>query len=109
MRKIVIHWERLSLSTLIDLADLQHAEGYEQLVMFCRAIDPLINGRPLIDRPIAETHAIIAQFNAEAVTKIPEALAIFKWAMGVPQLPPAPVVKDTTAYTAQPGGDTTQN
>lgn len=109
MRKIKIHWDRLSFGTLIDLAAAQQTTEYEQLLLFCRALDPLINGTSLIDRPIAETHAIIAQFAAEGATKIPQALAAFGWAMGVPQLPPAPVVKDTAAYTAQSGGDTTQN
>ena len=109
MRKIKFHWDRLSFGSLIHLTRAQQAEDpSEQFLLICRVIDPLINGRPLIDRPLAETHAIIAQFNAEAVTKIPEALAVFKWAMGVPQLPPA-LPKDTAEYTAQPGGDTTQN
>ena len=109
MRKTVIHWERLSFGTLITLAAAQQAIEYEQVLLFCKAIDPLINGKALVDRPIAEAQAIIAQFAAEGTTRIPEAMAAFRWAAGVPQLPPPARPKDTAEYTAQPGGDTTQN
>lgn len=103
MRKITIHWNRLSFGTLINLAAAQQTTEYEQFLFICRAIDPLISGRSLIDRPIAETHAIIAQFAAEGATQIPEALAALKFVMGAPA--PA-LAKDTAAYTAQPGEGT---
>lgn len=103
MRKIVFHWERLSFGTLIALQGLRETnDQFESFLLLARAIDPLINGKSLLDRPIAEAQAIMAAFVAEGTTKIPEALAVFKWAMSAPQLPTAPL-KDTADYTAQPG------
>lgn len=110
MRKIVIHWERLSLGTLMFLQATQQCDDqFAQTLLICQAIDPLINGRPLVERPVAETKAIIEAFAAEAATKIPEALAVWRMPSAPAQLPAPAVVKHTAAYTAQPGGDTTQN
>lgn len=108
MRKIAIHWERLSLGTLLDLhAAQQCADPIEQMRLIFRVIDPLINGRPLAERSVAEAKAIFDVFASEGATKILEAMAIFRWAMGMPPALPAPAaVKDTATYTAQPGEGT---
>lgn len=107
MRKITIHWDRLSLGTLVFLQAAQQSDDkFENLLFICRAIDPLISGRPLIERPMAETRAIVEAFAAEVNTKLSEAMAVWGLPSTLPQLPAPAAVKDTAAYTAQPGEKT---